>query len=88
MPKCFKCDKPIEAAWGCDTPEEEEKHAWQGPGGATLFEGGFTFGSALYDAPIDGVYVEIIVCDECLKQAKQRGEEVMREIKRNPTDFR
>ena len=87
MPRCFKCDKAIEAAWVPVTPDQEEGDAWKGPGGATLFEGGFTFGSALYDAPVDGVYVEVIICDECLKQAKLRGEEVMREIKRNPTDF-
>ncbi len=62
MPKCFKCEKDIESAI-------RDGDAWDYPGGAVCFEGGFNFGSAIYDAMIDGIAVEILVCDGCLKAA-------------------
>lgn len=51
-------------------PEDHEAETWEYPGGATLFQGGWTFGSSLYDAELDGISVEIIVCDECLTKYK------------------
>lgn len=63
MVVCFKCEKEIETAFiGVDP--------WDAPSGVS-FEGGWNFGSAIYDAMVDGVYVEIVICDDCLKTAKQ-----------------
>ena len=72
MPKCFKCEKDIECAYillpnnaGCVGNDD----TWNAPAGAVSFEGGHNFGSTIYDALIDGIAVEIIVCDYCLKAA-------------------
>lgn len=63
MPKCFKCEKPIECACSNDD-------IWSMPADAVCFEGGSNFGSSIYDSMMDGIYVEIIVCDECLIAGK------------------
>lgn len=62
MPKCFKCEKKIKSA------TTSQKEAWQMPDGV-LFEGGHNYGSSLYDS-VDGIYVLLIVCDECLSKNK------------------
>ncbi len=69
--RCFKCDGPVKpAANGAD--------AWECPQGVH-FEGGWNFGSSLYDAMVDGVSVELVICDPCLKEA--RGTPRLREVK-------
>lgn len=65
MAKCFKCEKEIQAAWQINNSED----VWEGPCGV-LFEGGWNFGSSIYDAFVDGVTVEIIICDECIAAAQ------------------
>jgi hypothetical protein len=72
MANCFKCNQRIESA---AAPDDR----WETPGYASLFRGGFSYGSTLYDAVADGVHVEIIVCDDCLREAK--GTTRMREVK-------
>lgn len=61
--KCFKCEKEMESAVVNGDP-------WEMPSGGVQFEGGWNFGSSLYDAMFgDGIHVEIVVCDECLRTA-------------------
>ena len=68
---CFRCEKEIdEAAVGIGV--------WVAPGGGVHFAGGWTFGSALYDAMLTGKHVEVIVCDDCLLAA--RGTNRLREV--------
>ena len=76
MPKCFKCEKEIECAYILLPPADSSESiphtnddTWNAPAGAVSFEGGHNFGSTIYDALIDGITVEIIVCDDCLKAA-------------------
>lgn len=75
MPKCFKCEKDIVSAVVTD----KEEHIWQMPKDAVLLEGGATYGSAIYDSMVDGTGVMIIICDECLRNAKDT--ERLREFK-------
>jgi len=60
---CFKCGAEIRAA----VSEPREHGVWEMPSGAVHFTGGGNFGSTRYDTLMDGVEVEILVCDECLK---------------------
>ncbi len=76
--QCFKCEKAMEPA--CDAtpiPPHPKGTAWDYPLNGILFEGGYNFGSRLYDAMMDGVYVEVIICDECMRSAQ--GTDRMRE---------
>lgn len=45
---------------------------WEAPSGGVLFDGGDNFGSTLYDSLMDGIHVMLIVCDDCLKERKDR----------------
>ncbi len=72
--KCFKCEKGLYSAMVGIDP-------WEGPAGAVTLEGGWNFGSALYDAMMDGVYAEVVICDECLKAA-QKDPQRMREMRK------
>lgn len=74
MVNCFKCDKLILCAVSCD----EEKYVWEMPSGSVLFKGGDNFGSTLYDSMVDGVSVEIIICDDCLTKHKNKLREIER----------
>jgi hypothetical protein len=76
MAKCFKCDSEIKAAWKSDNPDE----VWECPCGVH-FEGGWNFGSSLYDAMMDGIHVEIIICDDCIQVAQ--GTDKMREVNKH-----
>lgn len=71
--KCFKCEKELVSAVVDGDP-------WEFPSGGVLFAGGWNFGSELYDAMIDGIYVDIAICDDCLKVAK--GDDRMREMRK------
>ncbi len=75
MTKCFKCEKELKCAvMGGDV--------WNAPIGAVCLEGGYNFGSAIYDALMDGMTVEIMVCDDCLKAAgDDRKKEHKRDVK-------
>jgi hypothetical protein len=85
MPKCFKCEKEIGPAIECPNVLDVGKETWNAPNGAVCFEGGNTFGSTLYDSFIDGITVEILVCDECLQAAK--GTDRLRESITVPRTF-
>lgn len=78
FPHCFKCDKEI-LPFGWGTEEEMAKEVWEVPCGV-LFEGGWNSGSSLYDAGFDGIYVKIVVCDECVAEAK--GSSRLKEFRR------
>ena len=64
MPNCFKCDKVMESAG-------KNQDVWDMPQGV-VFSGGGNFGSTLYDRMMDGVYVKLLVCDDCLKEHKDK----------------
>ena len=53
---------------------------WSDTHSGVCFEGGNAFGSDLYDAASDGIYVQIIVCDDCLKVAQNTDK--LREIRK------
>jgi len=62
--KCFKCEKPIEPMFS------ENADSFECPGHGVVFDGGWNFGSRLYDVMLDGTSVRIVVCDDCLEKAK------------------
>jgi len=73
MAKCFKCEKNI----GCAVITDKDDDLWEMPADAVHFQGGNNFGSAIYDSMVDGVTVEVLICDECLTSNKDK----LREIK-------
>lgn len=73
MASCFKCEKPILPA------VVGENMTWESPQGV-LFQDAGNFGSSLYDSIVNGVFVHIIVCDDCLKAAQ--GTDRMKEESR------
>jgi hypothetical protein len=68
--KCFKCEKRVPCCGLNDG-------SWECPSGAVHFDGGSNYGSTLYDAGVDGIYVELVICDDCLKKGKESN--LMRE---------
>lgn len=86
MARCFKCEAEIKCASlildKCFKGREElpanEKDIWSMPNGAVHFQGGSNFGSSIYDSMMDGIAVEVIICDPCLAAAK--GTDKLREI--------
>jgi hypothetical protein len=48
--------------------DKHQDNIWDCPADGLNFTGGGSFGSTLYDRLVDGVYVEILICDKCLKQ--------------------
>ena len=73
MPKCFKCEKEITSAICLESKLETP---WDCPADAVVLTGGDTFGSGLYDAMMDGIYVRVIICDECLQKHSSLLQEV------------
>jgi hypothetical protein len=67
MPKCFKCERAMDSALAKKTTG----NIWDCPGSGVNFTGGGSYGSGLYDRLIDGVYVQLLVCDGCLKKHKK-----------------
>ena len=65
IPKCFKCEKEIKPA--CEPRSEND--LWVMPCGVH-FQGGSNFGSAIYDSMVDGIAVQVIICDNCIKAAQ------------------
>ena len=74
---CFKCEKEVGTAM-------RGVNVWDAPCDATLFEGGFTYGSSMYDAGSDGIHVEMVICDDCLIESKK----YLREMKKIVTPTR
>jgi hypothetical protein len=74
MANCFKCDKLILCAVHC----EEEHYIWEIPSGAVTLQGGSNYGSAIYDSLVDGILVEVIICDNCLTIHKDKLREIER----------
>lgn len=75
MVKCFKCCGILKAAIAV-YPNEDEA-IWAMPNGVH-FSGGYNYGSSLYDAGVDGIHVEIIICDKCIADAQNSDR--MREV--------
>lgn len=73
-PKCFKCEKYVKCAVRNASTDEH----WQIPCGI-LLTGGDNFGSKIYDALVDGIWIEIILCDDCLEKNKH----LLRKTKRH-----
>jgi len=76
LPKCFNCGRDIQA--GMMTPSSDDDY-WQMPTDAVHFEGGSSYGSQLYDALIDGITVELVICDSCLAKNKDRVRHIIRD---------
>lgn len=66
--KCFKCGKVIESSY-----KTSEIDGWDAPAGGVHFEGGWNYGSSIYDAMLDGIHAELVICDECLVFGKGAG---------------
>ena len=60
---CFKCERLVDSSM-------VSADEWEAPNDASVFDGGYTFGSRIYDALVGGIAPRIIVCDECLRAAK------------------
>lgn len=76
--RCIRCGEPIQPAVFPGPGETEHAVAWECPADAVLFDGGWSFGSTLYDAMMaddngNHVYVQVVVCDPCIKSAVHRG---------------
>lgn len=77
-PKCFKCEKEVEGAISTRDPAE----LWNSPEGIVL-QGGGNFGSAVYDGMVDGIYIQVVICDDCLRAHKG----LLREVHRPEATF-
>ena len=62
---CIKCHRELEH-WDVYAEEEQQMH----PIGGTVFRTYGNYGSAVFD-PMDATYLEISVCDECLRDVMQ-----------------
>lgn len=69
---CFCCEKKLESA-------VKDGSAWDMPSGGVILDGGGNFGSTLYDGFMDGIFIRLIICDECLEE--KRG--LLRERRRD-----
>jgi len=77
LPRCLLCATPLRPGVAAE-PGEEYRVAEESPAGGVVFDGGWNFGSRLYDATVpDGrgarVSVRLVVCDDCLSDAVRRG---------------
>ena len=61
--KCFKCEKPIEAAMRDPTEDDY----WDAPCGLR-FRGGSNYGSTVFDTLVTKKELQLLVCDDCLKE--------------------
>ena len=62
---CIVCDEPLEPVW---------EDAGNQPHAGTTFKSHGHYGSTFFD-PIgdNGSYIEINICDECLRTAQEQG---------------
>ena len=66
---CIACRKELKSVW----PEGDEYTAsFNQPYAATTFISYGHYGSTLFD-PMDGTYIELNICDECLEKAAVDG---------------
>jgi hypothetical protein len=68
---CIVCDKPLEAA----VPDPVQTGVNQ-PYAGTSFHSYGHYGSTIFD-PMDGQFIEINVCDECLERKRGREQNVI-----------
>lgn len=73
---CIKCGRQLESAFGDNPPED----AYNQPYAGTTFTSGGHYGSTLYDPSTNmgslghtHEFIEINVCDPCLKDAAAAG---------------
>jgi len=72
-PKCFKCERYVKCACKTDSADDY----WEVPWGLSL-SGGGNFGSTHYDTLVDGIGVDVVICDDCLVKHKHLLREVYR----------
>jgi len=72
-PRCFKCERYLKCAIKTDSASDY----WEFPQGLVLGGGG-NFGSCHYDSMIDGIGVDVVICDDCLVKYK----DLLREVNR------
>ncbi len=59
---CFKCGKSMSSGYlTLSNAVEQENYSWEAPFDGVSFRGGWN---------IDGLYVEVVICDDCLRAAK------------------
>lgn len=78
-PKCLICKKDIESSvrrTDSMTDDEYLEMNRSCPNNAVVFTGGANFGSSITDAIIDGVELEIIICDDCIKERMDMVEKI------------
>lgn len=63
---CFVCNKTVLSAF-----DDYEMDILEPASKAVCFTSGGNFGSTIFD-PMDGTIIEITVCDDCLKNKKDR----------------
>ena len=64
---CIVCNTGVDN-WDIAYPEDEIKVH---PIGGTVFRTYGHYGSSVFD-PMDASYLEVVVCDDCLKSRKER----------------
>lgn len=77
LPRCLLCATGLRPAVVTE-PGEQYRVAEESPAGGVVFDGGWNFGSRLYDAALPDARgartsVRLIVCDDCLSDAVRRG---------------
>lgn len=74
---CFKCDKPLEAIFD-DTNQPLKGLCFQSRG---------HYGTAVFD-PLDGSWIEINICDDCLREGVEKQNILHYENKCNIDKFK
>jgi len=69
---CFCCEEEIDSA-------ARDSSAWEMPSCGVILEGGGNYGSTVYDSMMDGIFIRLVICDNCLKE--KRG--FLREVRKN-----
>lgn len=75
--KCFKCEKDILPRY-----ERAITSVWEMPAGAIILIGGDNYGSSKFDAMMDDVFVQLLICDDCLEQYPRLYRKIQIEHKR------
>lgn len=70
---CICCERLIEPACKAESEEEYTYLSWEMPSDGVSMDGGGSFGSALYDSLMDGIGIEMVICDGCIEKGIKKG---------------
>lgn len=83
-PRCIRCDRLLRSAMTLDDGQTENSWAWEAPSGAVVCDGGWSFGSVVYDATMSdeddcNTSIRLVICDSCIPKAIRAG--TVREVR-------